>query len=121
MVPLQDIKTRIAARVQVADAAAKVYTFMRNLSMEKDQALLVGTDGRLHAWFMRLENVQLTELVVDQDFVEEVDTLVLEGFYGVSDANKSQNLFEDAVRAVLQNVNADRRAASGTKFNGLVK
>lgn len=119
---LKDIKARIKDRILVADAGAKVHTRMRNLSAESDQSELIGTDGRLHAWFIRRETTQLTDLVVNQNLTAQQDTLLVEGFYGVNDANNSEEAFDAIVDAVLQGLNNDRRAApGGTKLNGTVQ
>ena len=118
---LRQVKARIAAIVQAADQPAKVYTFRRNLKQEADVPKFIGTDNRLHFWHIFRENVALTDLVINQNFVQQDDVLVIEGFMAVKDDDDSEELFDAAIDAVLQGVNADRRAApGGTKLNGLV-
>jgi hypothetical protein len=119
---LKDIKARIQTVMQATDAVANVYTFRRNLSAETDQALLVGRDGRMHFWFIYREMTALTDLVINQKFTQQDDTLVIEGYYAVKDADDSEEAFDLIVDQVLQAINNDRRAApGGTKLNGLVQ
>jgi len=118
---IKDIKARLQNRVQAADPQAKVHTYMRNLTGEIDQNLLVGTDGKLHVWFIRRESSILADLVINEGFVEQKDTFLMEGFYAVNDAADSEEAFEALVDVVLQTVDADRRAGAGTKLNGTVQ
>jgi hypothetical protein len=120
---LADIKARLKTQVKTADPNGNVYTFRRNLSAEADQAALIGADGRAHFWFIFREMTALTDLVVNENFVQQDDTLVIEGFYGVKDADDSEEAFDLIVDAVLQAVNSDRRpvAGGGTKLNGTVQ
>lgn len=117
---IKQVKARIQAIVQAADAAAKVYTFRRNLTADSDITQFTGSDGRMHFWHIYRENVHLSDLVVNQNFVQQDDTLVIEGFLAVKDSDDTEEMFDANVNAVLQAVNADRRAGSGTKLNGLV-
>jgi len=119
---LKDIKARIQERMKATDAGSNVYTYRRNLSAETDQALLVGPDGRMHFWFIYREMTVLTDDVINQNFTDQVDTLVIEGYYGVKDADDSEEAFDLIVDQVLQAINNDRRAApGGTKLNGTVQ
>ncbi|HLZ93371.1 MAG TPA: hypothetical protein VKQ28_16825 [Candidatus Acidoferrum sp.] len=117
---LKQVKARIQAIVQAADANAKVYTYRRNLTAESDMAQFTGADSRVHFWHIYRENVVLSDLVINQDFVQQDDLLVIEGFLGVFDADDTEEIFDANVDAVLQSINADRRSAGGTKLNGLV-
>ncbi len=120
---LKDIKARIQAQVKTADAGSNVYTFRRYLTAEADQAALIGPDGRFHFWHIYREMTVLTDLVINQGFAQQDDTLVIEGFYGVKDADDTEEAFDLIVDAVLQAINLDRRSAAGggTKLNGLVQ
>src|SRR6266446_4036738 len=119
---LKDIKARIQSRMQATDAVSNVYTYRRNLNAEADQAALIGPDGRMHFWFIFREMTALTDDAVNQDFTDQVDTLVIEGFYGVKDADDTEEAFDLIVDSVLQAINNDRRASpGGTKLNGLVQ
>lgn len=118
---LKDIKARIAARLKIADSGANVFTYRRYLTdAAGEQTALVGPDGRIHFWQIFREMTALTDLVINQDFVQQDDTLVIEGFYGVKDADDSEEAFDLIVDAVLQAINADRRAGNGTKLNNTV-
>lgn len=120
-VTLKQVKARIQTVVQAADTNAKVYTFRRNLTAESDLPQFTGSDGRLHFWHIFRENVLLSDQVINQNFVQQDDTLVIEGFMALKDVDDSEEIFDAIVDAVLQGVNADRRAApGGTKLNGLV-
>jgi hypothetical protein len=120
-VTLKQVKARIQTIVQAADPNAKVYTRRRNLKDEADIPQFIGSDGRLHFWHIFRENVTLTDQVINQNFVQQDDALVIEGFIAVVDADDTEEIFDAIVDAVLQGVNADRRAApGGTKLNGLV-
>jgi hypothetical protein len=119
---LKAVKARIQSVMQATDAVANVYTYRRNLNAEVDQAQLVGRDGRMHFWFIYREMTALTDIVINQNFTDQLDTLVIEGFYGVKDADDTEEVFDLIVDQVLQAINNDRRAApGGTKLNGLVQ
>jgi hypothetical protein len=120
---LKDIKARIQSQVKLADPGGNVYTFRRYLTAEADQAAFIGPDGRFHFWHIYREMTALTDMVVNQGFVQQDDTLVIEGFYGVKDADDSEEAFDLIVDAVLQGVNLDRRptVAGGTKLAGTVQ
>jgi hypothetical protein len=110
---LKDIKARIAAQVKSADANAAVFTYRRYLTTEGDQAALLDAAGRMHFWHVYREMTALTDLVINQNFVQQDDTLVIEGFYAVKDADDSEEVFDAIVDALLQGINADRRAGPG--------
>ncbi|SRR6266851_4101710 len=119
---LKDIKARIAARMKTVSGVTNVYTYRRNLTAEIDMAQLTAADGRLHFWHIYREMTALTDNVVNQNFTDQVDTLVIEGFYGVKDADDTEEMFDLIVDGVLQAINADRRAGpGGTKLNGFVQ
>ncbi len=118
---LKDIKARIQAIVATADSKAKVWPRLRNLNAETQADQLTGADGTLHVWFIWREASVLTDQVVNQNFTEQIDTLVVEGFYGMNDANDSDNAFESNADAVLQAISNDRRPApGGTKLSNTV-
>jgi len=118
---LADIKTRIQAVIATADPTAKVWPRLRYLSAESQSGELTGADGILHVWFIWREATVLTDNVVNQNFTEQADTLVVEAFYAVNDGNDSDKAFEANVDAVLQAISNDRRPApGGTKLNNTV-
>src|SRR5258707_610820 len=117
---IKQVKARLQAIVQAADPKAKVYTYRRNLTAESDLAQFTGSDGRLHFWHIFRESVSLTDLVINQDFVQQDDALVIEGFIAVKDDDDTEEMFDQLVDSVLQGVNLDRRSGGGTKLNGLV-
>lgn len=119
--PLTDIKARIATVLKGVTGIGQVYTYRRNLNAEKDQKLLV-RGGRIHVWFVFRDMTTLTDLDVNQGLVQQQDTLVMEGFMGVSDADDTEELFDGIVDSVLQAVNSDRKPTNsgGTLLNGLV-
>ncbi len=120
---LKDIKARIAGQVKIADSTAAVFTFRRYLTAESDQTVLLDAAGRMHFWHIYREMSALTDLVVNDQFVQQEDTLVIEGFYAVKDADDSEEAFDLLADAVLQTVNNDRRpiAGGGTKLGGTVQ
>jgi len=121
-VALKDIKARLRDRMQTVAGVTKVYTYCRNLTAEVDASQLMAADGKFHFWQMYRESSDLTDLVVNQEFTEQEDTLVIEGFYGVKDADDSDETFDGIIDAVLQAINNDRRAGpNGTKLNGTVQ
>jgi hypothetical protein len=118
---LMEIKARIQAMVAAADPAAKVWPRLRYLNAESQADQLAGTDGTLHVWFIWREGSALEDEVINQNFTEQTDTLVIEGFYAMNDANNSDGEFESNVDAVLKSISDDRRCApGGTKLGGTV-
>jgi hypothetical protein len=116
------IKQRIADVIQAADPAAKVWPRLRYLNVESQIDQIKGSDGALHVWFVWRESTALRDIAVNQNLTEQMDTVIAEAFYGVNDENDSDAAFEAAVDAVLQALNADRRAGpGGTELGGLVK
>ncbi len=119
---LKDIKAQIQLVVAAADPQAKVWPRLRNLNAETQADQLVGADGTLHVWFIWRESTVLTDQVINQKFTEQADTLVVEGFFGMNDANDSDKTFESNVDAVLKAISDDRRPGpGGTKLNNTVQ
>lgn len=108
---LSDVKARIAAVMATVAGIGNVYDRLRNLSVEADQAQLL-SGGRVNVWMIHREGSVLTDQVVNQNFVEQRDAIVIEGFYAVKDADDSESAFEVLVDAILQALNADRRPPS---------
>jgi hypothetical protein len=118
---LKDIKARLQTVIQNADPNALVWPRLRNLNAESQADQLIGKDGILHVWFISRETSVLTDLAINQNFTEQEDGLVAEGFFAVSDASDSDGTFEQNADAVLKAISDDRRAApGGTKLNGTV-
>lgn len=120
---LKDIKARIATQMKAVSGVTNVFTYRRNLTTETDMTQFIAADGHFHFWQIFREMTVLTDLVINQDFTQQDDTLVIEGFYGVKDTDDSEEAFDAIVDALLQAINNDRRPANGggTKLNGLVQ
>jgi hypothetical protein len=108
---LADIKARIQAQLQAIAGMGNVYTRLRNLSVEKDQALLI-KGGTLHVWMIDRVASRLVDESVNQNFTEQSDMIGITGYLGVNDAASSSDTFEALVDAVLQAINNDRRPPS---------
>ena len=119
---LKQVKAQIAAVLKTVNGMGQVYTYRRNLSAEKDQALLVA-GGRLHVWFVSRENTALTDQSVNEGLVQQQDSMLVEGFMGVKDEDDTEEIFDGLVDDVLKAVNADRRPTNsgGTSLAGTVE
>jgi hypothetical protein len=117
---LKDIKARIATQMKTVAGVTNVFTYRRYLADESAMTQLISADGHLHFWQIYRELSVLTDNSINQNFTDQVDTLVIEGFYGVKDADDSEEAFDAIIDALLQAINNDRRAGGGTKLNGLV-
>jgi hypothetical protein len=116
--PLKEIKGRLVEVLREISGMGKVYDRPRNLSAEADVQNALFSDDRLHCWFISREAAQLTDQSVNQNFTEQKDFILLEGFYAVSDKDDSESAFDALVNSLLQAVNNDRRPPS--KLEGTV-
>jgi hypothetical protein len=108
---LADVKNRVQAQMNTIAGMGNVYTRLRNLSVEKDQALLL-KGGALHVWMIDRIASALIDQSVNQNFTEQRDALCITGYLGVNDANASSDTFEALIDAILQTLNNDRRPPS---------
>jgi len=120
---LKDIKARIAAQMKTVAGVTNVFTYRRNLTDEAAMEQLVSADGHFHFWQVFREMSVLADDSINQNLTDQVDTLVIEGFYGVKDANDSEEAFDAIIDGILQAINNDRRPANagGTKLGGFVQ
>ena len=108
---LADIKARLQTQMNTISGMGNVYTRLRNLHVEKDQALLL-KGGTLHVWMIDRTAAALTDQSVNQNFAEQRDLVCLVGYLAVNDAAASSDTFDALIDTILQTINVDRRPPS---------
>jgi hypothetical protein len=115
---LQDIKARIAAVISGVNGIGKVYDRMRVIKDEKTEQSDLISNGKMNCWFVTRESKDLEDMNQNQSMSDQYDMIVVHGFYGVDDANDTEQTMDTLTEAVLVAINADRRPPS--KLNGKV-
>ena len=111
---MRGIKAAIKARLVAVVAglsAGTIHVRRRNfggLNEAGFEALFcVASTGKLNGWEIEHESGTSTWLATNRAW-DRRDTIVLQGYYGVDDANDSENAFSMLVEGVIEALNRDQ-------------
>lgn len=123
---MRGIKAAIKARMVAVVpglVAATIHPRRRNfggLNEAAFEALFCDTTtGKLNGWEIEHESGSSTWLATNHSW-DRRDTIVLQGYYGVDDANDSENAFSMLVEGVIEALNRDQAlgGAVGVRTHG---
>jgi len=118
---LKDIKSRIATIVAGVAGVKNVHDHaVYAKDAEQENSLLIGDAGRLHCWTVSRESQPMADINVNEANQEKTPLLLIQGFYAVAEADKTEEVFDALVDAVIAALNTDRKpvGSGGTKLGG---
>ena len=107
---LEDVKARIQTTMKTVSGIGKVYTEHPNPKDDAQIQQQMMSGGRIHVWIIERELSTATDIVVNQNLVEKVDQLLIEGYFSFAYGDGSAKRFNDLVDAIIAAINVDRRA-----------
>lgn len=120
---LKDLKARLKTVLEGVSGVKNVHDHaVYAKDAEQEKALLIGDAGRLHCWTVSRESAAQPDQVINESLQAKTTQILVQGFYAVAEADKSEEAFEALVDAVIQALNNDRKPANagGTKLAATV-
>src|SRR5260370_6720229 len=102
---VEEVKARIQRVMQAVSGIGKVYAEHRNPKSEADVANTMVATGRINTWIIERELSSGSDIVVNQNLVENIDQILIEGYFSFKFGDGSAKVFNNLVDAIIAAIN----------------